>query len=508
MYNVLNEANSGITFDTMLNIAKGTINVATGVAQYGEGAKRDGYSYSSVAKAASKMVAVFPVLASRTVSADTAQMVSKYIEQKMCSLFVLALQQANISTAKSGIEYLRQYHQNLDIGGDDVNAILKTMDTWIQAYNDGKAMNESGGLSSYMYESDVDADSILEADTDLNIPGREVIELMKIMQEQSMIKVYDTQLNPISINDYIVNEFASGDYHVSVKAFNEADNGKNNTKGGLRKEYRDKIGQKDGYKDRDDAFVAQGDRDADDNWTDPVNERKVKQNSGGNVSLKDLDVKKMNDAIPSMLVVRFYSMYKDDNNNNHLSTIPTEFIIGVKSKLIPVATTEILRRIMNDNKDGKKFIKFMRTITGELKLSEVIFGLSQIKDDIRSTRKKGAYGSIWNLLVTRANASKEALRQGAHNDFSAITTVVVSQNDVDELFHEENFDISDPKNAIHFMQSYNLISFIIVDDATQIAKIMMDDGSKEFEEYAYRMFERETRDGTYKKLINLMAASK
>lgn len=469
MYNVLNEANSGVTFDTMLNIAKGTINVATGVAQYGEGAKRDGYSYSSVAKAASKMVAVFPVLASRTVSADTAQMVSKYIEQKMCSLFVLALQQANISTAKSGIEYLRQYHQNLDIGGDDVNAILKTMDTWIQAYNDGKTMIESGGLSSYMYESDVDADSILEADTDLNIPGREVIELMKIMQEQSMIKVYDTQLNPISINDYIVNEFASGDYHVSVKAFNEADNNDNKP---------------------------------------TEDELKIKRNSGGNVSLKDLDVKKMNDAIPSMLVVRFYSMYKDDNNNNHLSTIPTEFIIGVKSKLIPVATTEILRRIMNDNKDGKKFIKFMRTITGELKLSEVIFGLSQIKDDIRSTRKKGAYGSIWNLLVTRANASKEALRQGAHNDFSAITTVVVSQNDVDELFHEENFDISDPKNAIHFMQSYNLISFIIVDDATQIAKIMMDDGSKEFEEYAYRMFERETRDGTYKKLINLMAASK
>ena len=334
MYNVLNEANSGITFDTMLNIAKGTINVATGAAQYGEGAKRDGYSYSSIAKAASKMVAVFPVLASRTVSADTAQMISKYIEQKMCSLFVLALQQANISTAKSGIEYLRQYHQNLDIGGDDVNAILKTMDTWIQAYNDGKAMNESGGLSSYMYESDVDADSILESDADLNISGREVIELMKIMQEQSMIKVYDTQLNPISINDYIVNEFASGDYHVSVKAFNEADNGKNNTKGGLRKEYRDKIGQKDGYKDRDDAFVAQGDRDADDNWTDPVNERKVKQNSGGNVSLKDLDVKKMNDAIPSMLVVRFYSMYKDDNNNNHLSTIPTEFIIRSEERRV------------------------------------------------------------------------------------------------------------------------------------------------------------------------------
>ena len=58
------------------------------------------------------------------------------------------------------------------------------------------------------------------------------------------------------------------------------------------------------------------------------------------------------------------------------------------------------------------------------------------------------------------------------------------------------------------MQSYNLIGFVIADDATESIKIMFDDGEKYFKEYAYRMFERETKDGTYKKLINLMAASK
>ena len=212
----------------------------------------------------------------------------------------------------------------------------------------------------------------------------------------------------------------------------------------------------------------------------------------------------MNDAVPSMLVVRFYNQ----NDKGDVSDIPTEFIIGVKSKLIPVTTTEILRRIMNDNKDGKKFLKFMRVITGELSASNVIFGFSRMKDDIKSTKRKGAYGEIWNLLANRAEASREAVKHGVRNDFSAITTVLISQNDADELFREENFDISDPKNAYHFMQSYNLIAFAIADDATESLKIMMDDGEKNFEEYAYRMFERETKDGTYKKLINLMAASK
>ena len=602
MYRALNEASSDVTFDQMYDMAKGVANVATGLKK---GSKASEYSYSSLAKAASKMVAVFPVLASRTVSAETAQMVTKYIEQKMCSLFVLALQQANISTAKSGIEYLRQYHQNLNVGGDNINAIISTMDTWINAYEAGKTsdkIHEAGSISGAMYnaEDDIDVSSLFECDRDLEISARDVAEIMKIMQEQEKIVVYDTKLNPVSINDYVVKEFATGDYHVSVKPLSAFTEARNDTYDGGRaigtaadrqarsaadskyssgtaewedeyqaqrnrqrtivddKDYdekkRDEQRRRDWAKEdreqekrdrrearsdrntarnehRNDRINAaidrrrrmdredKADRERDEDRAEAKRDREESRRdrarrsaseeisrsiSGNNVSLKDFDVKKMNDAIPSILVVRFYSKL----DNGEVSTVPTEFIIAVKSKLIPVTTTEILRRIMNDNKDGKKFLKFMRVITGELSASNVIFGFSRMKDDIKSTKRKGAYGEIWNLLANRAEASREAVKHGVRNDFSAITTVLISQNDADELFREENFDISDPKNAYHFMQSYNLIAFAIADDATESLKIMMDDGEKNFEEYAYRMFERETKDGTYKKLINLMAASK
>lgn len=598
MYRALNEASSDVTFDQMYDMAKGVANVATGLKK---GSKASEYSYSSLAKAASKMVAVFPVLASRTVSAETAQMVTKYIEQKMCSLFVLALQQANISTAKSGIEYLRQYHQNLNVGGDNINAIISTMDTWINAYEAGKTsdkIHEAGSISGAMYnaDDDIDVSSLFECDRDLEISARDVAEIMKIMQEQEKIVVYDTKLNPVSINDYVVKEFATGDYHVSVKPLSAFTEARNDTYDGGRaigtaadrqarsaadskyssgtaewedeyqaqrnrqrtivddKDYdekkRDEQRRRDWAKedreqekrdrrearsdrntarnehrndrinaaidrrrriDREDRSDAEHKEDRDylkDERQRAADSRKnqadARKYSGNNVSLKDFDVKKMNDAVPSMLVVRFYNQ----NDKGVISDVPTEFIIGVKSKLIPVTTTEILRRIMNDNKDGKKFLKFMRVITGELSASNVIFGFSRMKDDIKSTKRKGAYGEIWNLLANRAEASREAVKHGVRNDFSAITTVLISQNDADELFREENFDISDPKNAYHFMQSYNLIAFAIADDATESLKIMMDDGEKNFEEYAYRMFERETKDGTYKKLINLMAASK
>ena len=48
--------------------------------------KRDSYSYSSTAKAASKLIAVYPILISRSVSSGTAQMISKYIEQRKTAI--------------------------------------------------------------------------------------------------------------------------------------------------------------------------------------------------------------------------------------------------------------------------------------------------------------------------------------------------------------------------------------------------------------------------------------
>ena len=229
-------------------------------------------------------------------------------------------------------------------------------------------------------------------------------------------------------------------------------------------------------------------------------EQLARISSGRNVEfLKDQDIKKMNDAIPSLLVVRFYQ--------STTATVATEFIIGVKSRMIPVTTAEVLRRIMNDNKDGKSFLNLMRTITGELKVSDFLFNLGRIKEDIRSCRVKGAYGDTWNLLKNRADAAKEQVKYGRRNDYAAITTVLISKADADELFRAENFDITDVRNALHFMESYNLMAFGIVDEATESFRILFDDDSRTFEEISFMMLERES-NREYKKLIQLMASSR
>lgn len=517
MGNTLHEAGSD-TVDTIVQIAKGLSNVATNKV-----ANKSEYSYSSIANAASKLIAVFPVLTSRTVSFDTARMTSKYIEQISCQFFMFALQQANISNAKDGITYLRQFHQNLNMGDDNTDAVIAAMQSWIDAYTKGtqESTTFADALNNEVL-SEAMVDPFMMQSDDVKISASDMRELMHAMQESANIQFYDTKLNPLSIDDYVVREFAGGDYRVTVSPYilNEAKANKrkaNNSYNENKEQHRHEEEMNKILNDRMKTYQkAQSERDKQDAENEKQQKEDQKSTSRDNdwrdanrmhnntAFLKDQDIKKMNDALPSILIVKFYQK----NSNDAVSGVATEFLIGIKSKVVPITTTEILRRIMNDNKDGQKFLKFMRVITGELKASDVLLGLSRITDDVKSYKVKGARGDIWTLLQNRAVAAKEQVRSGKHNDFSAITTVLISQQDADELYREENFDINDPKNAIHFMQSYNLMGFAIADDSNEVLHLLLDNGSKNFEDISYRMLERETQDSTYKKLINLMAASK
>lgn len=517
MGNTLHEAGSD-TVDTIVQIAKGLSNVATNKV-----ANKSEYSYSSIANAASKLIAVFPVLTSRTVSFDTARMTSKYIEQISCQFFMFALQQANISNAKDGITYLRQFHQNLNMGDDNTDAVIAAMQSWIDAYTKGtqESTTFADALNNEVL-SEAMVDPFMMQSDDVKISASDMRDLMHTMQENANIQFYDTKLNPLSIDDYVVREFAGGDYRVTVSPYilNEAKANKrkaNNSYNENKEQHRHEEKMNEILNDRMKIYQnAQSEKDKQDAENEKQQKEDQKSTSRDNdwrdanrmhnntAFLKDQDIKKMNDALPSILIVKFYQK----NSNDAVSGVATEFLIGIKSKVVPITTTEILRRIMNDNKDGQKFLKFMRVITGELKASDVLLGLSRITDDVKSYKVKGARGDIWTLLQNRAVAAKEQVRSGKHNDFSAITTVLISQQDADELYREENFDINDPKNAIHFMQSYNLMGFAIADDSNEVLHLLLDNGSKNFEDISYRMLERETQDSTYKKLINLMAASK
>lgn len=406
----------------------------------GEGNKRE-RSYSSIAKEASNLIAIFPVLTSDHIKAESARLCSKYIEQLGVKFLMLALQSHNIDTATDGIDYLKKFHRNLDssISGN-AQAISKTIDGY------------------HNYTQDVKESAIV----DFKASPREIKEIMELIAYNENTEVYDTQLNPVSINDFVVEESA-GDYHIRLTYVNEV-----------------KI--------------------------DPNNPREVNRHfpKKDNISpLSDQDVKKINDAIPTLLKIKFYTRNSKDDVND----IATEFIIGVKGRLVLASSDEILRRIVNNNKDGKKFIALMRVLTKEITPFDVIKGcFANIRDDALSAKKKGAYGDTWELLRNRAYASKQAVRTGKRNDYSAITTVAISKMDAEDLMIEENIDITNVSIAKRFMDAYNIMAFAIMDDENEVMDIMLDDGSNSFERISYTMLLRQANNET-DKMLSLIAAN-
>ena len=545
------------------------------------------YSYSSAAKAASNLICVFPVLTSRTVSADTAQKVSKFIEQKGCIILQMALQAANISNAKNGIDYLRNFHQNLNIGGDGVNALTKTLNAWIDGMDTSRLDIErnkehdrghmyGGDRGRYYGESvaaqleselkerqniEVDDSAVYESDESIYISPVQMNALLKEFADAEKYNVYDTQLNPMSIEDYYVNESDNGTYSVEIKRYGydsllEA----NRNKGSSRAKQKERVSRaatskairdknkaekelnrynsaRDAAREQQKRATEEADKAKyladkyahdrkmwghdEEKWEEEkkrnareaerfaiekeryTREKEEAESRSRDTSfqfMKDQDIKKMNNAVPSLLIVRFYSDSK--------ANVATEFIIGVKSRVVPCNSDEILRRISNNNKDGRFMVNLLRTVSGEMKKSDFLFGISRTQEDLMAINKKGSNGDTWALLQSRALAAKQAVRQGRVNDFTAITTVVISQSDVDDLYKEENLDITNPSIAKRFMQSYNLLGFIIADDATESLKMLFDDGDNTFEEISYMMLDRETDDKNYKKLINLIASSR
>lgn len=458
MYQPTQEANALVNINAVFNAAK---------KGYDDGKNKSEYSYSSAAKAASKLIAVFPVLCSRSVSAETASMMTKYIESQGCMLLQMVLSASNISDSKDAMEYLSHYHQNINIGGIGLDAMQAAIGQWLDSISNqdanhtGDTFNKTKAQMSDVWDKAKNESSL---DYHANLQA-----IMNGLQEMYNTKVYTSYINPISLNDYSIDE---GNSSFSV-TLNEAKTKKKN----YNKSSADKSS------DKEDNNISQTSKQ-------PRSQLPLPQ-------LQNSDVKKANNATPTILKVTFYRNASDQQG--------TSAFIGIKGSLIPVNTTEILRRIANDNEDGRYFLNFMRALTGETGfIKDFLLNLSRAEEDVRNVKKSGSYGDTWELLKNRARASKMAVRSGKESQFAAITTVVISKDDANSLYKEENIDIQDPKIARHFMESYNLLGFAIVDDVIESVKVMFDNGNNAFEEISYRMLERENSDSSIIKTINLM----
>ena len=211
----------------------------------------------SIAKRASNLVLVFPVIVSNSLNINTAMIISKAIERKCCSLLQILFSSMQISDADNLQDYVKQFHTNLD---------LKT----------GMDLDEFFGIMDDL----VDEGAV--------IVNKEMYEAIK--EDMHNINYYlDTDFNANSINDYKVANNAFGEATVMLEAK------KGNT---TTNYYGDGVRPSDplhpNAKDQNDYFVHQ---------------------------LLDNDIKKANELMPTTMIVNFISRDEGVNDVIRMSGV-------------------------------------------------------------------------------------------------------------------------------------------------------------------------------------------
>lgn len=476
----------------------------------------------SIARATSGLTLTFPVICTDTLDIETATMISKAIERKNISLLQMAFAAYNITNATDAISHLSKFHTNLDFDKITVDKFIDAMEAVdesapVTTYPSEIAMiNEDCKRNcNFVMEDSLNEHSLLEF-SQVKRYGQSMIiheEVPKYGDDWSdddMHGLYaDTHSDPDDPNhgtgkwseDWEKQQF---DKEKQQRQFNH-DN--------------DMQARKDASQNARDAASRQHDlnRDAASRQHDlgrDVAKRDfdaTQNNIKNRISATDdkrqylasqllaSDVKKANEMQPSLMIVNFYVNDRDRDLN-----IAQQIVAGVKSKLYPVASSDIINKVITKVVDADTMLKLVKVSTREISfVKDFLLGLDDAKLDALSKSRKGSGSAMFNALEKRAIKGKIRKTLKLDNCAKAISTLVISVEEAEELKKYNNIDVMNPRIIAKFMEKMNLLYFVVVDTTSEAVNIFTD-GDSEYESLSFSALERETGDGAYKKVVKLM----
>ena len=229
--------------------------------------------------------------------------------------------------------------------------------------------------------------------------------------------------------------------------------------------------------------------------TKSMQDVKSSKPSSGSADIKDTDIKKVNNMMPSILVLKLH------NENNDVTT---NVAVGVKAKIQYVPQDEVIYRISSKNKDKNMLFNFIRSTTREISfLKDFVFALDKAKLDAIKIQKSS--NTVWKILERRAVRNRV---RTFNNDggYGGIVSLVISADTLATLNKEYDFkaSISEVENLI---SQYNLLAFFVADDVNERATYLFDDASRQFTTVSYTALEK-TDSKDYKKIINLLVGQR
>lgn len=439
-------------------VVRDIVDVITSVKDFDEIDWLNQPSSGSIAKRAANLTLVFPVIVTSNMSISTAILISKAIERKCVALLQILFSSVQLNNTDDLQDYIARFHKNLNL----------------------KQRMDLGDFMDLMHD--------LDEAGDITITDRDVYEAVR-EDMQNINNILSTDFNPVSINDYRSVPNVYGEASIML----EKNNGSYNYQ-----QYGHKYGD---YTSGSNNII--GNTNVTNNYRGDAGTRANMASLKDNVDyynkqLLPSDVKKANELMPTTMLVNFTTV-KDTVKVN------TTGIVGIKAKLYPVDAMELVARISSKTKERNGLFNLIRATTREISFfKDLAFAIDKAKVDAMYMAKDDNNSRMFKVLERRATKNR-FMKLIKKNDASAITSLVLSQDDVEYLKKYNDIDMEKSFNARTILESYNLMDIVVVDESLEIAKFMFDDGDGVYETLTFDSLEKESNGNDYKKVINLMS---
>ena len=445
------------------------------------------YIKGSISQYTKDLIMTFPTMCDNSLPASTASMISRANERNIVTMLELLFASIQLN-GNNGAEILSRIHKNINVSMD-MDDIIDALDNIskgnlkesVEIRDAARALTEALKKTQKSFPVNSFSENSLNDYLVYNIYGKIVV------REDKSDKSVEEELNRKKQDE-------QDSFYAGNKSYRDAEEFKMKRNEDRRKD-REELRKEKEYNDKKESEELR---------------RKADEISKGDMQTKnqvdmlgkvliDQDVKKANELTPSLMIIRYNELGKD----SEVLTKNT-FVAGVKSRLISVDASDIIDRLVAKNKTKLSFLNLVRATTGEISfINDFILCTKQAKIDAKNSVKKGPAAKMWKVLEYRGTKNNRNKIRKAGNDASAITTLIINQETVNLMKKEYDFDLETVANTKMIMDAYNLLGICICDESIEVAKFFYA-GNDLYETQAYSFLEKEGKDSSYKKIINLL----
>ena len=437
-------------------------------------------SRSSLVKHADQGILQFPVMISRKMDYSTALMVSKSLERNFASFIMIATSLSPSMTAGDSHEigtYLRKFHQNTRKkydSNDFITDMGKLAENFTDVYND----EDNNGLVVMGGICEGATGNIIKQNKD-----NQDSVLNHIRMDRLNDKFVPAQKELLIRDSNLASYVREGSVSDARSAIDRANARKNKPSSLPVLTPNNSPGNLNGEKSRRSTNITNS-------ISGGTNRNRASYKHNDNISdriLRDNDVKKANELVPTTLHLRVNWLCKD---GEHSST--NDFLVGVKSMLHPIDSDEMTDSIVNACKGKGKLFNLIKWTTGETSfVRDFLLNVGDIKTDV--VKRSSGASHWWITLKRRRALSKIKNKLHLPSGILPNTTIVLTLDEAEFIKSEYGYDLLNPHYVDKIMEEYFLISFVIVDSASEICYFKFE-GRPEYEIITFSGLERDTNN--------------